>query len=107
MTIRPRAARPIAAFALAILPAAALAQAPAPSTGIPACDGFYRDYEACIMQRMPEAQRGIFRQTLEQSRAKVREQAADPEDRPSAERTCREQRTQASRLFAQYNCTFN
>ncbi len=76
-------------------------------TGIPACDTYYRAYEACIMQRLPEAQRSIFRQTLERNRAEIREQAADPEDRASAERTCREQKQQSTRFFAPYGCTFN
>lgn len=95
-----------ATAALALTTGAALAQT-GTSTGIPACDSFYRDYEACIMQRLPEAQRSIFRQTLETSRAQIREQAADPEDRPAAERTCREQKVQVARMFAPYSCTFN
>lgn len=92
--------------ALTVLAGAAFAQS-STDTGIPACDRYYRAYEVCIMQRLPEAQRSIFRQTLERNRADIREQTADPEDRASAERTCQEQRQQSARFFAPHGCTFD
>jgi phage-related minor tail protein len=106
MTFRPIRRGLIGAALTVLASGGAIAQSSS-ETGIPACDAFYRAYEACITQRLPEAQRSIFRQTLERNRAEVREQAADPEDRASAERTCQEQKQQSARFFAPYGCTFN
>lgn len=92
-----------AAAVLALMSGAAMAQ----ETGIAACDTFYRDYEACVGTRVPEAQRATFRQSLEQGRAGIRQAAGNPQARPQLEQMCQQQKVQMTQALSAYGCTFN
>ncbi|WP_439574540.1 hypothetical protein [Phreatobacter sp.] len=90
-----------AAFLLAT--GAAMAQ----DTGVPACDSFLRDYEACVSGQVPEAQRPTFRQALDQSRATLRQAATDPQTRAQLETMCQQQKVGMSQALQPFGCRFN
>lgn len=94
---------------LAALVVATLTAAPAfaQEIGIPACDTFFRDYEACVTARVPEAQRATLRQSLDQSRSNMRQMAGSPQARPQLEQMCQQQKAQMSQAMQAYGCTFN
>lgn len=79
----------------------------AQETGIPACDAFYRDYEACVGTRVPEAQRATFRQSLDQGRASIRQLSGNAQARPQLEQMCQQQKAQMTQALSAYGCTFN
>lgn len=89
--------------ALAALPSLANAQ----DMGIALCDTFYRQYEACVSSRIPEAQRPAFRDAIEQTRSGLRQLATDPQARPQVENLCQLHKTQMTQALAAYGCTFN
>ena len=57
--------------------------------GVPECDTYIAKYEACIMDKMPEAQRGAFKSTLEQSRKAWKEAAANPTTKAGLSAACK------------------
>ncbi len=92
----------LAACGLAMTAGAALAQ----DTGIPACDDFYKQYEACVMTRIPEAQRATFRQQLDAGRSAIRQASGNAAARPQLEQSCNMQKQQMAAGMKPYGCEF-
>jgi hypothetical protein len=82
------------------------AGAQAQDTGIPACDDFYKQYEACVMTRTPEAQRATFRQQLDAGRAAIRQASGNAAARPQLEQSCTMQKQQMAQAMKPYGCEF-
>lgn len=95
--------RRLLAVAFVLVSGAALAQ----ETGVPACDSFLRDYEACVSNHVPEAQRATFREALGQSRATLRQAAANPQARAQVEAMCQQQKTAMAQSLQAFGCRFN
>lgn len=93
---------------IALLAAAMpLGAATAQEIGIPACDAYYRQLDACISNRIPEAQRAMWRQQMEAARGGMRQMAGNAAARPQAEASCNAQRQQMMQALASYNCSWN
>jgi hypothetical protein len=92
----------IAAFAGVISLGAASAQ----DTGIPACDDFYKQYETCVMTKMPEAQRTTFKQQLDAGKAAIRQASGNAAARPQLEQSCTMQKQQMAAAMKPYGCEF-
>jgi hypothetical protein len=82
------------------------ASAKAQDTGIPACDDFYKQYEACVMTRIPEAQRATFRQQLDAGRAAIKQASGNAAARPQLEQSCTLQKQQIAQAMKPYGCEF-
>lgn len=95
--------RRLLAAAFVLVSGAAMAQ----DTGVPACDSFLRDYEACISGHVPEAQRATFRQALDQSRAAIRQSAGNPQTRAQLETMCQQQKAAMAQSLQAFGCRFN
>jgi hypothetical protein len=92
----------VAGVALACAAGGALAQ----DTGIPACDDFYKQYEACVTTKIPEPQRAMFRQQLDAARASIRQAAGNAAARTQLEQSCTMQKQQMAQAFKPYGCEF-
>jgi hypothetical protein len=78
----------------------------AQDTGIPVCDDFYKQYEACITTKMPEAQRPTFRQQLDAARTAIRQASSNPAARAQLEQSCTMQKQQMGAALKPYGCEF-
>lgn len=91
----------------ALLIAAAGASASlAQEIGVPSCDRFMTDYEACVMTKVPEAQRSVMTQQITQMRSTWRELARDGQARQQLDAVCTAQSTQMRQAMAPYGCSF-
>ncbi len=86
---------------------AVLGTASAQDTGIPACDDFYKAYEACISTKIPEAQRATFKQALDSGKASIKQASSNAAARPQLEQSCTMQKQQMSQAMASYNCKWD
>jgi hypothetical protein len=84
----------------------AIAAASAQDTGVAACDDFYTQYEACIMTKMPEAQRTMFKQQLDAGKAAIKQASSNAAARPQLEQSCTMQKQQMSQAMKPYGCEF-
>jgi hypothetical protein len=94
--------RMVMAAAFACAATGAMAQ----DTGIPVCDDFYKQYEACITTKMPEAQRATFKAQLDAARAQIRSAAANPAARAQLEQSCQMQKEQIGAALKPMGCEF-
>lgn len=94
----------------ATAPAAAAAEVtPAPSTdtvkagtGVPECDQYLEKVYACISDKVPEAQRDMMKQGIEQSRSAW----AGVTDKTELANQCKTALEQAKTSFGAMGCTF-
>ncbi|WP_282271419.1 hypothetical protein [Stenotrophomonas sp. PS02298] len=94
----------------AAAPAAAAAEVtPAPatdtvkaSTGVPECDQYLEKVYACISDKVPEAQRDMMKQGIEQSRSAW----AGVTDKTELANQCKTALEQAKTSFGAMGCTF-
>lgn len=101
------AAAPAADAAAA--PAADTAAAPAPaadtvnaSTGVPECDTYLEKVYACISDKVPEAQRDMMKQSIDQSKAGW----SSVTDKTALAAQCKTAMEQAKTSFGAMGCTF-
>ncbi|MGL4974549.1 MAG: hypothetical protein ACRC56_04580 [Bosea sp. (in: a-proteobacteria)] len=81
--------------------------AQAQDIGVPACDAFYRSYEACVSTKIPEAQRATFKQQLDAGKASMRQAGTTPQARAALEQSCTMQKQQMSQALASYGCKWD
>ncbi len=94
------AAAPVAADApAATVPAADTANA---STGAPECDAYLEKVYACISDKVPEAQRDMMKQGIQQSKAGW----AAATDKAALAAQCKTAMDQAKTSFGAMGCTF-
>ncbi|MGL5363715.1 MAG: hypothetical protein ACRDBH_12600 [Bosea sp. (in: a-proteobacteria)] len=81
--------------------------AQAQEIGVPACDAFYKSYEACVATKIPEAQRATFKQQLDAGKASMRQAGANPQAKAALEQSCTMQKQQMSQALASYGCKWD
>jgi hypothetical protein len=81
--------------------------ASAQDIGVPACDAFYKSYEACVMTKMPEAQRATFKQQIDAAKNAMRQAATNAATKPQLEQSCTVQKQQLSQALASFGCQWD
>ena len=74
--------------------------------GIPACDNFLANYEACVSGKIPAAQQPAFKSQLDQIRASWTAIAQNPNAKPTLEAACKQTADQMKASMTPYGCTF-
>ena len=92
---------------LALTTVLTVSGASAQDIGVPACDAFYKSYEACISTKVPDAQRAMFRQQIDAGKAAMRQAAANPQSRAMLEQSCAAQKQQMTQALASYGCKWD
>ena len=95
------AATPAAAAAAEVTPAPATDTVKA-GTGVPECDQYLEKVYACISDKVPEAQRDMMKQGIEQSRSAW----AGVTDKTELANQCKTALEQAKTSFGAMGCTF-
>lgn len=84
-------------------PAAALTVADG-EFGVKECDDYMRNYLACIDSKVPEAARGMVRQSLDQAKASWKQAASTPQGKESLATSCKMANDAAKQSMAAYGC---
>lgn len=74
--------------------------------GVPECDEYIAKYEACVNKNVPEAMRGTFKTSFEQSRKAWKEAAANPQSKATLASACKQATEAAKQAMASYKCDF-
>jgi hypothetical protein len=74
--------------------------------GVPECDEFIANYDACISSKVPEVARAQYKTTIEQWRTSWKKLAENPQTKPSLAAACKQSAEQARASMKTYNCTF-
>ncbi len=92
------------AAGLALL--AGVATAHAQSTGIAACDDFLTKYDACVVSKVPEAQRAMYKTQIDQTRKVWIDLAKNPSAKTTMEATCKQTLDATKASLTAYGCSF-
>lgn len=76
------------------------------SIGVAECDAFLKSYEACVKDKVPEAQRATFNTGLAQWRKSWKDLAANPQTKATLVGICKTQLDAAKNSMKAYGCTF-
>lgn len=74
--------------------------------GVPVCDEFLTKYEACLADKVPSAQQGMFKGQIEQMRTNWTALAKNPQTKPTLESACKTSADQMKAAVASYGCKF-
>lgn len=74
--------------------------------GVPECDEFIANYDACISSKVPAAARAQYKTMIEQWRTSWKKLADNPQTKPSLVAACKQSAEQARASMKTYNCTF-
>lgn len=74
--------------------------------GVPECDQFIANYEACLNDKVPAASREKFQTGLAEWRAAWKRLAANPQGKTMLETACKNAAEQTRAQMKAYNCTF-
>jgi hypothetical protein len=80
--------------------------ATAEKIGVPECDEFIANYEACVTGKVPEAARAQYKTAIDQWRTSWKKLADNPQTKPSLVMACKQSAEQARASMKMYNCTF-
>jgi hypothetical protein len=80
--------------------------ASADKIGVPECDEFLANYDACVTGKVPEVARAQYKTTIEQWRSSWKKLADNPQTKPSLVAACKQSAEQARASMKMYNCTF-
>src|SRR6185437_13223831 len=75
------------------------------STGITACDDFLTKYDACVVSKVPEAQRAMYKTQIDQTR-KAWVDLAKNSAKSTMEITCKQTLDATKASLTAYGCTF-
>jgi hypothetical protein len=89
---------------IALLAGVAVAQAQ--STGIAACDDFLTKYDACVVSKVPEAQRAMYKTQLDQTRKAWLDMSKNPTTKGTMEATCKQTMDATKPSLSALGCTF-
>jgi hypothetical protein len=87
-------------------PATTTASSSSDSIGVAECDAFLKSYEACVKDKVPEAQRATFNTGLAQWRKSWHDLAQNPQTKATLASICKTQLDNAKQSMKAYNCTF-
>ena len=82
--------RQVLSLAAGIALLAGVTTAHAQSTGIVPCDDFLTKYDACIVSKVPEAQRAMYKTQIDQTRKAWVDMAKNPSTKATMEATCKQ-----------------
>ncbi len=85
---------------------AGVTTAHAQSTGLAACDDFLTKYNACIVSKVPEAQRAMYKTQIDQNRKAWIDLAKNPSATSTMEITCKQTLDATKASLTAYGCTF-
>ena len=76
------------------------------SIGVAECDAFIKSYEACVKDKVPEAQRATFNSALARWRKAWHDAAQNPQTRGTLAAACKTQLDAAKQSMKPWGCTF-
>jgi hypothetical protein len=98
------------AFSLAGITGAALlaglTAAHAQSTGIAACDDFLTKYDACVVSKVPEAQRAMYKTQIDQTRKAWLDMSKNASVKATMESTCKQTLDATKASLTAFGCSF-
>ena len=80
--------------------------ASADKIGVPECDEFIANYDACVSSKVPEVARAQYKATIEQWRTSWKKLAENPQTKSTLAAACKQSAEQARASMKTYNCTF-
>ena len=98
--------RQVMSLAAGIALLAGATTAHAQSTGIAACDDFLTKYDACVVSKVPEAQRTMYKTQIDQTRKAWVDLAKNPSAKASMEATCKQTLDATKASLTAYGCSF-
>jgi hypothetical protein len=90
----------------ATTPASTTAVASADKIGVPECDEFITNYEACVTGKVPEVARAQYKTAIEQWRTSWKKLAENPQTKGTLAAACKQSAEQARASMKSFNCTF-
>jgi hypothetical protein len=103
-TSRRRALSLAGIAGVALLAAATAAHAQ--STGIAVCDDFLTKYDACVVTKIPEAQRAMYKTQLDQTRKAWLDMSKNPSTKATMEATCKQTMDATKTSLTALGCSF-
>ena len=98
--------RQVMSLAAGIALLAGATTAHAQSTGIAACDDFLTKYDACVVSKVPEAQRTMYKTQIDQTRKAWVDLAKNPSAKATMEATCKQTLDATKASLTAYGCSF-
>lgn len=80
--------------------------ASADKIGVPECDEFIANYDACVTGKVPEVARAQYKTAIEQWRTSWKKLAENPQTKSTLAAACKQSAEQARTSMKMYNCTF-
>jgi hypothetical protein len=80
--------------------------ASADKIGVPECDQFIANYDACISGKVPEATRAQYKTAIDQWRSSWKKLAENPQTKGTLAAACKQSAETARTSMKMYNCTF-
>ena len=78
----------------------------AQSTGIAACDDFLTKYDACVVSKVPEAQRAMYKPQIDQTRKAWVDMAKNASAKATMEATCKQTMDATKASLTAFGCAF-
>ena len=78
----------------------------ADKVGIAACDNYLDKYQACVANKVPEAARASFEQSLGATRASWKSMASNSATASSLDAACKQATDAAKQAMSSYGCSF-
>jgi hypothetical protein len=78
----------------------------AQSTGIAVCDDFLTKYDACVVTKIPEAQRAMYKTQLDTTRKAWLDMSKNPTTKATMEATCKQTMDATKQSMTALGCTF-
>ena len=98
--------RQVLSLAAGIALLAGVTTAHAQSTGIAACDDFLTKYDACIVSKVPEAQRAMYKTQIDQTRKAWVDMAKNASVKATLETTCKQTMGATKASLTAFGCSF-
>jgi hypothetical protein len=98
--------RQMLSLAVGVALLAGVTTAHAQSTGIAACDDFLTKYDACVVSKVPETQRAMYKTQIDQTRKVWVDMAKNPSAKATMESTCKQTLDATKASLTAYGCSF-
>lgn len=86
--------------------AARLSARAAEPIGIAECDDYIRNYESCLIEKVPEEKRNEYRRALSEQRSKWHDAVTSGQDQNAIAEQCKSAASDATAKMSAYGCTF-
>ena len=87
-------------------PAATMPAVSSGDFGVAECDAYMKKYLACVESKVPEAQRAMMRQQLDQNKAVWKQTAATPQGKAAMASACTQADQQSGPAMKAYGCSW-